>query len=190
MKIVPLELKDLNALVAKMHRHHKPVVGHRFSIGLERDGELVGGLSVGRPTARLTDQRRTLEVTRLVTDGTPNACSILYSAAARVGKELGYDKIQTFILDSEPGTSLKAAGWGFEMESGGGDWNRPSTKLRKSWLFDDFNRTDQPMGAKHRYAKILNKRHAARQMDDPFPNGASEAQSLGAAPVFATLKVD
>jgi hypothetical protein len=182
MKIVPLELKDLNALVARLHRHHKPVTGHRFSIGVEHDGKVIGGICVGRPTARLTDQRRILEVTRLVTDGTANACSILYAAAARVGRELGYEKIQTFILDSEPGTSLRAAGWEFEIESGGGDWNRPSTKLRKSWLFDEYNRTDQPQGVKHRYAKKLNSRHAARQMDAPLPSGASEAQSLGAAP--------
>jgi hypothetical protein len=55
MKIVPLELKALNELVASLHRHHKPVQGHRFSIGAEHDGKLVGGVSVGRPVARLTD---------------------------------------------------------------------------------------------------------------------------------------
>ena len=156
LRIVSIELKELNLLVAKFHRHHKPVQGHRFSIGVECGGQLVGACSVGRPTARLTDQRKTLEVTRLVTDGTKNACSILYAAAARAGKALGYEKIQTFILESELGASLRAAGWQFDGESGGGDWNRESTKLRKSWLFDDYNRTDQPMGAKHRYSKILN----------------------------------
>lgn len=155
LQIVPIELKELNKLVAQFHRHHKPVQGHRFSIGVECNGRLVGACSVGRPTARLTDQRKTLEVTRLVTDGTKNACSILYAAAARAGKALGYEKIQTFILDSELGTTLRAAGWKFDGESGGGDWNRESTRLRKSWLFEDYNRTDQPQGAKHRYSKLL-----------------------------------
>ena len=101
MKIVPLELKELNLLVDSLHRHHKPVQGHRFSIGVEHNGKIVGGASIGRPVARLTNAKEVLEVTRLVTDGTKNACSILYAAAARIGKELGYKKIQTFILENE-----------------------------------------------------------------------------------------
>ncbi len=126
MRIVPLELRDLNALVHLLHRHHKPIQGHRFSIGVEHVGKIVGGAAVGRPTARMTNQRKILEVTRLVTDGTKNACSALYSAAARIGKEMGYEHIQTFILESESGVSLKAAGWIFEQESRGGDWTRES----------------------------------------------------------------
>jgi len=146
MKIVPLELKALNELVASLHRHHKPVQGHRFSIGVEHGGKIVGGASIGRPTARMTNQREVLEVTRLVTDGTKNACSALYAAAARVGRELGYQHIQTFILDSEPGTSLIAAGWKFDGESKGGDWTRESKPNR---------RQDQPQCPKHRYLKEL-----------------------------------
>ena len=146
MKIVPLELRDLNALVSGLHRHHKPVQGHRFSIGVEHGGKVVGGASVGRPTARMTNQRKVLEVTRLVTDGTKNACSALYSAAARIGKELGYEHIQTFILASESGTSLRAAGWKFEQESGGGDWTRESKPNR---------RQDQPQCPKQRWGKKL-----------------------------------
>ena len=146
MKIIPLELRDLNALVDCLHRHHKPVQGHRFSIGVEHGGKVVGGASIGRPTARMTDQRKTLEVTRLVTDGTKNACSALYSAAARIGKEMGYQHIQTFILESESGVSLKAAGWKFEKDSGGGDWTRESKPNR---------RQDQPQGRKQRWGKDL-----------------------------------
>jgi hypothetical protein len=148
LRIVPLELRDLNSLVAVLHRHHKPVQGHRFSLGVEHEGRIVGGVSVGRPTARMTDQRKVLEVTRLVTDGTKNACSALYSAAARVGKEMGYARIQTFILESEPGISLKAAGWVFEQDSAGGDWTRLSKPDR---------RQDQPQCKKQRWGKILNK---------------------------------
>jgi hypothetical protein len=147
MKIVPLELRDLNTLVERLHRHHKRVQGHRFSIGVEFDGKLVGGASVGRPVARMTNQREVLEVTRLVTDGTPNACSVLYSAAARIGKQLGYKKIQTFILDSESGVSLKAAGWKLDSNSAGGDWTRESKPNR---------RQDQPQTPKQKWIKILN----------------------------------
>ncbi len=148
LRIVPLELKELHALVAQLHRHHQPVQGHRFSIGCidEANGILVGGASVGRPVARLTPPKEVLEVTRLVTNGTPNACSCLYSAAARVGKELGYKKIQTFILESEPGVSLIASGWRLEGTSAGG-----------TWQYRGGRRNDQPTGAKHRYVKELNK---------------------------------
>ena len=123
MKLVHLELKVANDLVAQLHRHHKPAVGHRFSIGVQWDDKLVGAAIIGRPVSRELDFRSIVEVVRLVTDGTPNACSFLYSAAARAAKALGYGKIQTYILDSEPGTSLKAAGWKYELTTGGGDWN-------------------------------------------------------------------
>lgn len=146
LQIVYLELAQANAFVKEHHRHHKMVVGHRFSIGAVQDGALVGVCIVGRPKARKTDQWMTLEVTRLCTDGTHNACSFLYSAAARAGKILGYGRIQTFILMEEPGTSLKAAGWTCEGESKGGDWNQPSRGGR---------RTDQPHGKKTRWSKSL-----------------------------------
>lgn len=103
----------------------------------------------------MTAQYEVAEVTRLVTDGTKNACSILYAAAARACAAMGFVRIQTFILASEPGTSLLAAGWIRREQSAGGDWNRDSNRLRKSWLFDDYNRRDQPMGAKVRWEKIL-----------------------------------
>ena len=148
MKIVPLELKELNLLVDSLHRHHKPVQGHRFSIGVEHNGKIVGGASIGRPVARLTNAKEVLEVTRLVTDGTKNACSILYAAAARIGKELGYKKIQTFILENENGTSLLSAGWEFENMSSGGDWTRLSKPNR---------RQDQPQCKKKKWVKILCK---------------------------------
>lgn len=148
MKIVPLTLKQANELIAKLHRHHKPVVGHRFSIGAEKDGNLVGAAVIGRPVARAVEQYRTAEVTRLVTDGTKNACSALYSAAARICKEMGFDKIQTYILETEPGTTLKASGWIFEAKTAGGDWNHSWRKGR---------RIDQPMVKKQRWGRILNR---------------------------------
>jgi hypothetical protein len=132
------------------------VIGHRFSIGVElRDEKIVGCAIVGRPVARNTDQERIAEVTRLVTDGTKNACSMLYGAAARAAAAMGFDSIQTFTLKSEPGTSLVAAGWINEGETGGGDWNRESTRIAKSWLFDDYNTRSQPMEPKQKWVKLL-----------------------------------
>jgi hypothetical protein len=148
LRVVPLELRELNELVATLHRHHKPVQGHRFSVGVaDEKGVVVGGAAVGRPVARKTDPKCVLEVTRLVTNGTPNACSALYAAAARIGKEMGYRKIQTFILDSETGVSLKAAGWVLEGVTPGGQWVHTSGPRR----------TDQPTCPKQRWSKQLCK---------------------------------
>jgi hypothetical protein len=147
LRIVPVELKEANQFILNLHRHHKPVQGHRFSIGVQKNGILAGVATIGRPVARLTNAKEVLEVTRLCTDGTKNACSALYSAAARIGKEMGYLKIQSFILDSENGSSLKASGWLFESTSAGGQWKHTDGKPR---------RTDQPTCPKHKYSKILN----------------------------------
>ena len=144
-RVVPMELKDANYLVETLHRHHKPVQGHRFSIGAlcVETGVIVGAAIVGRPVARMTNQRATLEITRLVTDGSEHAPSFLYGAVVRVARALGYTKVQTFILDSEPGTSLRAAGYVLEQLSGGGSWERLSKPNR---------RHDQPEGPKQRWA--------------------------------------
>ena len=159
LRIIPLELSEANALVAKWHRHHRPTQGHRFSIGvMDNDGNIVGAAIAGRPVARLIDWRTTLEVTRLVTNGTKNACSILYAACARIGKETGYLKIQTYILDSETGVSLNAAGWECEAEfTGGGKWRHTDGKPR---------RTDQPANPKQRWAKKLNPNGIVPQYND------------------------
>lgn len=162
LRIVPLTLEQANSLVARLHRHHKPVVGHRFSIGVtdgDKDGQLVGAAIVGRPKAKSFDQYNVCEVTRLVTDGTKNACSILYAAAARVAREMGFSRIQSYILESEPGTSLKASGWVLDGVSPGGQWNHTgqSQLLLEAYAQGKVlgNRVDQPTEAKQRWIKKL-----------------------------------
>lgn len=123
---VPLDLDEANAFVARHHRHHRPVTGHKFSIGAALADKIVGVVIVGRPVSRHRDDGVTLEVTRLCTDGTKNACSFLYGAAARAAFALGFRRIGTYILASEPGTSLKAAGWRVIGERGGKSWSRDS----------------------------------------------------------------
>ena len=122
LSICPVSLAEANAFVAEHHRHHKPVVGHKFARGCT-DGEKIGGVAiVGRPVSRYLDDGRTLEVNRCCTDGTRNACSILYAAAWRAARAMGYQKLITYILDTEPGTSLKAAGWQCAGLAGGLRW--------------------------------------------------------------------
>ena len=147
LQLVHVELKQANEFVNTFHRHHKPVVGHRFSIGTISNGELCGVAIVGRPVARGSDQVNTLEVTRLCTDATKNACSFLYGAAARAGKALGYTKIQTYVLETEPATTLKAAGWKFSHHTAGGSWNQYDR--------EGTRREDQPTCKKQCWYKIL-----------------------------------
>ena len=122
LTLIPLPLKEANAFVAAHHRHHKPVVGHKFSLGCVKDGQLVGVAIVGRPVSRYLDDGTTLEVNRLCSTGEKNVCSFLYGAAAKAARALGYRKIITYTLDSEPGTTLRAAGWVCAGLAGGTQW--------------------------------------------------------------------
>jgi hypothetical protein len=122
----PIIFRDACAFIDRLHRHHRPPQGHKFSIGAERYGSLVGVVVVGRPVSRHADDGHTAEVTRLCTDGTENACSLLYSAAARAAKAMGYARIITYILGSEHGASLRASGWEMDGRTAGGSWSRES----------------------------------------------------------------
>lgn len=122
IRLVPTTLREANAFVNANHRHHKPTTGHKFSIGCEAEGRLVGVVIVGRPVSRYLDDGLTLEVNRLCTTGEKNVCSMLYAAAARAAKAMGYQRIITYTLDNEPGTSLRAAGWTCMGRAGGKRW--------------------------------------------------------------------
>ena len=126
LAIVPVNLKEANEFVRRFHRHHKPTTGHRFSLGVSAGGKIVGVAIIGNPVARHLCDGWTLEVNRVCTDGTKNACSMLYGASWRVAKEMGYRKLVTYTLPKEGGASLRGAGWTCIGERGGGLWNCPS----------------------------------------------------------------
>lgn len=127
MRAVPMELKDAQNFINTHHRHHQASHRDKFRIAASDGKNIVGVIQVGRPVSRALDDGNTLEVLRLCTTGEKNVCSFLYSRAARIAKEMGYTKIITYILESEPGTSLMASGWKLEAdEVGGSDWNVPS----------------------------------------------------------------
>lgn len=145
----PCELKEANTFVSTLHRHHKPVVGHRFSVKIvDASGATRGVAIVGRPVARMVNASEVLEVTRLCTDGVRNGCSMLYQAAARAGKALGYSKIQTYILESESGRSLVASGWSAVSKTSGGAWGG-TLKNGKS------RNNDHPLEPKVRWERVL-----------------------------------
>lgn len=126
LEAVPLTLAEANAFVEQLHRHHKPTVGHKFSIGAAVNEKIVGVCIVGRPVSRHRDDGGTLEVTRLCTDGTRNACSFLYGRAAKAAFALGYRRIGTYTMPEEGGASLRASGWKMIAETPGRSWSAKS----------------------------------------------------------------
>lgn len=128
LSLVPVSFEQASGFVGAWHRHHRPPVGHKFSLGVADDeGVLRGVAMVGRPVARNFDDGLTLEVNRTATDGTPNANSMLYGAAWRAAKALGYQRLITYTQEGESGSSLRAAGWTVvaELKARKG-WSRPS----------------------------------------------------------------
>ena len=127
LRLKPITFRAACEFIAKNHRHHRPPQGHKFSIAAMEGEVIVGVACVGRPVSRHLDDGWTAEVTRLCTDGSKNVCSLLYAASWRASRAMGYTRLITYILSSESGGSLKAAGWRMVGEAGGGSWNRPKT---------------------------------------------------------------
>ena len=122
LRLVPVSFKDACGFVQMWHRHHKPPVGHKFSVGVsDSEGVLHGVAMIGRPVARHMDDGDTLEVNRTATDGSPNVNSMLYGAAARGSFAMGYRRLVTYTQEGESGSSLRGAGWKVVAE-------RPPTK--------------------------------------------------------------
>lgn len=145
LRIVPCELKDANAFVDAVHRHHKPVTGHRWSMAvIDEDGVRRGVATLGRPVARAVCSATVLEVLRVATDGTPNACSALYGASCQQQRAHRYGYCQTYTLASEPGTSLKAAGWKPTAIVKGRSWDAPSRRRVDTHPTEDKVRWECP----------------------------------------------
>jgi hypothetical protein len=121
-----MTLREARAYVAQVHRTHRPPQGGMYAIGAATMDGIVGVVIVGRPVARLYQDDWTCEVTRLASDGTPNVPSMLYRAAWRAARAMGYRRLVTYTLDTEPGTSLRAAGFRAIGSTRGESWDRPS----------------------------------------------------------------
>lgn len=126
LALVPVTLREARAFVTEHHRHHRAPQGGLFAVGVADGERIVGVAIVGNPVARALDDGWTCEVTRLCTTGERNACSILYAAAWRAARALGWRRLITYTLAEEGGASLRAAGWRCVGETSGGSWSRPS----------------------------------------------------------------
>lgn len=112
LHLVPVSFDTACGFVEMWHRHHSAPVGHKFSVGCADDAGVLRGVGiVGRPVARSYDNGTTLEVTRLATDSTPNAGSMLYGACWRAASALGYRRLVTYTQTTESGATLRAAGY-------------------------------------------------------------------------------
>lgn len=126
--VVPVSLAQAGEFITRYHRHHRRLKAHKFSVGVARRDtrELVGVAIIARPAARAFDDGRTLEVARTCTDGTPNANSMLYGAAWRAAKAMGFEKLLTYTQEGESGASLRGAGWSvLAHRKPRGGWDMP-----------------------------------------------------------------
>ena len=123
LELQPITFKEAQEFVKMHHSHHKPPIGSKYSIAVNDGNRVVGVVIVGRPVNRHLDNGWTAEVTRCCTDGTKNVASMLYAAAWRSARAMGYRRLITYTLITEEGTSLKAAGWKELYTTQGGSWN-------------------------------------------------------------------
>ena len=147
LKLVPVTRDQAVAFIVASHRHAKRPLGYRFAVGVQHDDRLVGVATAGRPVARALDDGQTIEVTRVCTDGTPHACSMLYGACWRAARAMGYSRAITYTLATESGASLRAAGWlrVAELPARSG-WNTPA-RPRDSRGVDEAARVRWQIGA-------------------------------------------
>lgn len=111
MNLAAISIREASRFVLHHHRHLRPPQGALFAIACEHDGQLVGVAIVGRPVGRGLQDGRTVEITRLCTDGTANAPSFLLSRCRRAAAALGYQRVITYTIPAEGGASLRAAGF-------------------------------------------------------------------------------
>lgn len=166
LHVVPCTLKMACKFISMAHRHHRPPVGSVFNLAVvDTSGMVRGVATIGRPVARMLDDGFTVEVNRVATDGTPNACSALYGAVARAARSLGYTTCITYTLPSEGGASLRGAGWEIDCDNaGGGSWVHSGKKRNNDW----------PLMAKWRWSKSLSKADRPSKITWPEPKDAPQ----------------
>lgn len=156
LEIKPITFKTASSYIEQYHRHNSKTVGCKFVVGCF-EGERMCGVAVcGRPISRFYDDGLTIEINRVCTDGTPNACSMLYGASCRIAKAMGYKKAITYTLITENGASLKASNFICEGEAGGVEWTgerNPKNKQYQQMSFVPIK--EKPHVMKQRWVRYL-----------------------------------
>lgn len=152
MIVRPCELRDAGEFVRKYHRHHKrPPQGHRFSLKAVENGAVIGVAIVGRPVGRGQQDGETVEITRLCTDGTPNAVSFLVGAVKRAARALGFKRLISYTLVEENGASWKASGMAQTGTTEGGPWSGTYGEPDLFYPGGKPRGNDRPTGPKRRW---------------------------------------
>lgn len=160
LHVSPIGFRQASLFIALNHRHHRATVGCKFALSVVDEGKIIRGVALcGRPAARFLDDGDTLEVVRVCTDGTRNACSMLYGACRRTAWAMGYGRLITYTLPEEGGASLKAAGFVRTAETEGRSWSRPGRNrtdkhpISKKWRWESrrqtHNREEERANAPH-----------------------------------------
>lgn len=155
LTIKPITFKVASEYIESHHRHNSRTAGCKFAIGCFNEENMVGVAVCGRPVSRHYDDGLTLEINRVCTDGTYNACSMLYGASCRVAKAMGYKKVITYTLVTENGASLKASNFICEGDAGGVEWTgerNPKNQYRQMSL---FKTKDKPHVMKKRWVRFI-----------------------------------
>lgn len=154
LRLVPLTLTEIRRYVAEHHRHNRPPLGWRFGVGVvDESGALVGVGVAGQPVSRRLDDGLTVEITRVCTDGHRNANSRLYGALCRAAAALGYQRVITYTLQSESGSSLRAAGFTCDGEAGARPGQTHWSPSRPRRERDLFGKSETPNDPKLRWSR-------------------------------------
>jgi hypothetical protein len=154
LELVPIKQKPAFAFVLKHHRHNQSLpAGDVFRVAIIEAEQIVSVAIAGYPTAEGLNDGRSLEITRVCTLGTRNACTRLYGALGRAAKALGYRTLWTYTLESEPGTSPRAAGFELDAVIPERDWSKESGRPR--YQENLFGERRTPAGPKLRWRRDL-----------------------------------
>lgn len=155
LRLRPVSFTEARRFVAEKHRHNDPPIAARVSVGIEDAiGKLRGVGILGLPKARYLDDGRTAEIVRVATDGVRNGCSMIYGALVRAAWSLGYDRIYTYTLESETGSSLRASGWTLDQitePANAKAWNSTNETVRSRDRLTLFYEAKVPVGRKIRW---------------------------------------
>lgn len=156
LEIRPITYKTASEYIEINHRHNGKTAGCKFAIGCFSGEKMVGCAVCGRPVSRHYDDGLTLEISRVCTDGTRNACSMLYGAACRIAKDMGYKKVVTYTLVTENGASLKASNFICEGEAGGIEWTGKRNPAKKQYeQISLFPTKEKPHIMKRRWVRYF-----------------------------------
>lgn len=149
LRVVPATKREAFRYVEEVHRHHDEPQGYKFALAvIDEDHDVRGVCIVGRTVSRHLHDRYSCEVTRVATDGCPNACSALYGAARAAAFAMGHTRVYTYTLQSESGASLRGAGYVVDEDDvGGGTWSREGREREDS----------HPLGKKTRWVAERDK---------------------------------